>query len=142
MTRVLALGVFDVLHPGHVRYLEEAAAMGGELHVLVLRGEDATPEDEPVVPDRQRRDVVTALDAVDAARLVGVEDAFDRVRAVDPDVVALAGDARRDDGSIAAALAEEGVDCEVARVAPGDPRWVDEARSGGRFVDRVCERRS
>ena len=69
MTRVLAQGTFDVLHPGHLHYLEEAAAMGEELHVIVARSDNVTHKPEPIVPETQRREMVAALDPVDAARL-------------------------------------------------------------------------
>ena len=48
MTRVLAQGTFDVLHPGHLHYLEEAAAMGETLHVIVARSDNVTHKPEPV----------------------------------------------------------------------------------------------
>nr|EGQ39935.1 MAG: cytidylyltransferase [Candidatus Nanosalinarum sp. J07AB56] len=37
MTRVMAQGTFDILHPGHVHYLEEAAEHGDTLVVVVAR---------------------------------------------------------------------------------------------------------
>ncbi|MFB6270389.1 MAG: adenylyltransferase/cytidyltransferase family protein, partial [Halobacterium sp.] len=33
MRRVVAQGTFDIIHPGHIHYLEDAASMGDELHV-------------------------------------------------------------------------------------------------------------
>ncbi|MEF8827161.1 MAG: adenylyltransferase/cytidyltransferase family protein, partial [Halapricum sp.] len=62
--RVVAQGTFDLLHPGHLYYLREAASMGEELHVIVARRENVTHKDPPIVPDRQRQTMVEALDPV------------------------------------------------------------------------------
>ena len=45
MRRVVAQGTFDLLHPGHLHYLEEAASIGDELHVIVL-GHDQHHDEE------------------------------------------------------------------------------------------------
>jgi FAD synthetase len=37
MVRILATGTFDILHPGHLRYLSEAKELGDELYVIVAR---------------------------------------------------------------------------------------------------------
>ena len=37
MRRIVATGTFDILHPGHVYYLEQSRALGDELHVIVAR---------------------------------------------------------------------------------------------------------
>lgn len=141
MTRVVAQGTFDLLHPGHVHYLEEAARMGDELHVIVSRSENVTHKAEPVVPDRQRRDVVAALDPVDEAHLGDVDDIFVPIRAIEPDVIVLGHDQHHDDEAIASRLAEEGIDCEVARASPREPTSGDEVLSTGRIIELICERR-
>jgi FAD synthetase len=74
--RVIAQGTFDILHPGHVHYLEEAAAMGDELHVIVARRSNVTHKARPILPDEQRRDMVAALATVDEAHLGHPEDSF------------------------------------------------------------------
>ncbi|PSP83205.1 FAD synthase [Halobacteriales archaeon QS_1_68_17] len=139
--RVIAQGTFDLLHPGHVHYLESAAAMGGELHVIVARRDNVTHKEPPVLPDRQRRDMVAALDVVDAARVGHPEDIFVPVEEIDPDVIALGHDQHHDDEAIAAALAERGIDCEVRRAGPREPKYEGELLSTGRIVDRICEKR-
>ena len=141
MRRVVAQGTFDLLHPGHLHYLEEARSMGEELHVIVSRSENVTHKEQPVVPDRQRRDMIAALDPVDEARLGDTEDFFVPVRDIDPDVIVLGHDQHHDEDTLAAMLAEEGIDCEVARASARDPRYDDEILSTGRIIDRICERR-
>ncbi|WP_254838112.1 FAD synthase [Natronomonas marina] len=139
MRRVVAQGTFDILHPGHLHYLEEAASMGDRLHVIVARGANVTHKPAPVVPDDQRREMVAALDPVDEARLGHAEDFFVPVRDIDPDVIVLGHDQHHDEETLSAMLAEEGIECEVARASGRE----DEGRllSTGRIIDRVCERR-
>jgi FAD synthetase len=98
MKRVLAAGVFDLLHYGHIRYLEEAKKLGGpcaKLTVIVARDETVrrTKGQDPVIPEDQRRAVVEALKVVDEA-LLGFEDVdLDRViQQVRPDIVAVGHD--------------------------------------------------
>ncbi len=98
MTKVLAAGVFDLLHYGHIRYLEEAKKMGGpdaELTVIVARDETVRrlKGSDPVIPEDQRRAVIEALKVVNEA-LLGFEDLdMDRViQQVKPDIVAVGHD--------------------------------------------------
>jgi FAD synthetase len=140
VTRVVAQGTFDLLHPGHVHYLRQAAAMGDELHVIVARADNVTHKDAPLLPVRQRRDTVAALDPVDEARVGHPEDIFAPIEEIRPDVVALGYDQHHDDDAIAAALAERGIDCEVRRADAREGRYEGELLSTGRIVDRVLER--
>jgi FAD synthetase len=55
MTKVLATGTFDILHPGHLRYLRESAEHGDELVVIVARESMVNHKNPPVVPEEQRR---------------------------------------------------------------------------------------
>ena len=95
---VLASGVFDLLHLGHVKFLEEAKKAGGEnakLVVIVARDSTvkATKGRKPIMPENQRRALVESLRVVDAA-VLGIED-FDIgevIERVKPDVIALGYD--------------------------------------------------
>ena len=141
MRRAVAQGTFDLLHPGHLHYLEEAADMAGELHVIVARSDNVTHKPEPVVPDDQRREMVAALEAVDEARLGHTEDFFVPIRDIDPDVIVLGHDQHHDEGALSAMLEEEGIDCAVARASARDGDGDDELLSTGRIIEQVCERR-
>jgi len=97
-TTVLAAGVFDLLHYGHIRYLEEAKKTGGpntKLVVIVPRDETVKrlKGSDPVIPEDQRRAVIEALKVVDEA-LLGFEDMdLDRViQQVKPDIVVVGHD--------------------------------------------------
>ncbi len=141
MTRVLAQGTFDLLHPGHVHYLREAAAMGDELHVIVARGDNVTHKDPPVVDGRQRRDLVAALDVVDHALLGHPEDIFVPVEELDPDVIVLGHDQHHDEDAIEGALDERGIDCEVVRASVREPRYEGELLSTGAIIERILDER-
>ena len=141
MIRVIAQGTFDLIHSGHVYYLEEAAAMGDELHVIVARESNVTHKAPPVVPDRQRRDLVAALDPVDHALLGHPEDIFVPVEELQPDVIVLGHDQHHDDDAIRAALEERGLDCELRRASAREPRYEDELLSTGQIIGKVLDER-
>ena len=142
MTRtVIAQGTFDIVHPGHVHYLEEAAAMGDELYVIVARKANVDHKEQPICPATQRRDVVDALAAVDEAILGHEEDIFVPIEEIDPDVIALGHDQHHDDAAIRSELEARGIDCEVRRASTGEPTDGDQLLSTRLIVDRILERR-
>jgi len=93
MARVMASGVFDLLHIGHLYYLEEAKKYGDELIVVVACDETVRKKKhEPIMPAEERRRLVEALKPVDKA-VVGYEDDFLRVvEEIKPDIIALGYD--------------------------------------------------
>ena len=84
---VLANGCFDVLHVGHVRYLQAAKALGDRLvvginadaSVRALKGDG-----RPLVPAGERAEIVAALEAVDAVVIFGEADVRALIREVRP----------------------------------------------------------
>jgi FAD synthetase len=141
MSLVVAQGTFDLLHPGHVHYLQEAASMGDELHAIVARRENVTHKDPPVLPNRQRRDVIAALDVVDEARIGHPDDIFAPIEELDPDVIALGYDQHHDSAAIEAELVDRGIDCEVRRASGREQRYDEELLSTGAIIDRILEQR-
>lgn len=142
MTRtVLAQGTFDILHPGHVHYLEEAAGMGDELVVIVARKTNVDHKDKPICPGTQRRDVVAALESVDEAILGDETDIFAPVEAIDPDVVVLGHDQYHDPESIQSELDRREIDCEVQRASGREPNHENELLSTRLIVERILKRR-
>ncbi len=95
---VLASGVFDLLHLGHVRFLEEAKkADGKDAELVVIIARDSTVEEnkgrKPIMSENQRRALVESLKVVDEA-VLGFEkfDLGDVIERVKPDVIALGYD--------------------------------------------------
>lgn len=138
--RIVAQGTFEILHPGHLHYLREAAAMGDELHVIVARAANVTHKPAPVIPDRQRRDVVDALSCVDVAHLGHEADIFEPIAAIDPAVIALGHDQHHAVEAIEEALAARELDCEVRRASAREPGYEGELLSTGDIVDRIVDR--
>jgi len=119
---VLASGTFDLLHLGHVKYLEEAKRTGGrnaELIVIVAR--DSTVEErrgtKPIIPENQRRALVGSLKVVDEA-ILGYED-FDIgnvIEKIKPDIITLGydrGDMERD---VRNYVEEKGLTIKVVKI--------------------------
>ncbi len=117
--RVLCCGTFDYLHPGHVSFLEQAAALGTELHVVIARDENVK-RIKGVLPDHdeeQRRNMVAGVEVVDRALLGHPGPEFLRiVGEIDPDVIALGYDQRAPKG-LAAAMPR----CKITVLKPHFP---------------------
>lgn len=141
MTRAVAQGTFDLLHPGHVHYLEDAATHGDELHVIVARRTNVTHKPTPILCAEQRRDMVAALSVVDSAHLGDPDDVFVPIERLDPDVIVLGFDQHHEESAIAAALTARDIDCRVERASGRDPRYDDELLSSGDIIDRILQRR-
>jgi D-beta-D-heptose 7-phosphate kinase/D-beta-D-heptose 1-phosphate adenosyltransferase len=94
-TVVFTNGVFDLLHPGHVRYLREARALGDALIVAVNSDRSVRANkgaSRPINPDRERAEVLLALESVDAAVIFDEDTPHGIVSAVQPDVLVKGAD--------------------------------------------------
>ena len=111
MTRVMASGVFDIIHPGHISYLEQARSYGDELVVVVANDETVRRgKHEPVTPEAMRARIVGALKPVDKAIVGGHGDLMDTVRYVRPDVIVLGYDQKFDVADLERRLSEARLD--------------------------------
>ena len=117
MVRVMASGVFDILHMGHLHFLEEARKLGDELVVVVATDNTARKrKHEPITPQDMRRNMIAALRVVDRA-VVGTDgDMFDIVKQVKPDIIALGFDQDHDETIIEQRLAKMGLEVKVVRL--------------------------
>ncbi len=141
MRRVVAQGTFDILHPGHVHYLEESAAMGDELHVIVARKSNVTHKPSPVVPDPQRVEMVGAIGPVDQAHLGHPDDIFVPIERIEPAVIVLGHDQHHSTAELEATLADRGLDCELRRASARPQEDDEELLSTGAIIDRILEER-
>lgn len=99
-TVVFTNGVFDLLHPGHVRYLREARALGDALIVAVNSDSSVRANKgpgRPINPERERAEVLLALESVDAAVIFDEETPQAIISAVKPDVLVKGADWGPDD---------------------------------------------
>ncbi len=120
MIRVLATGTFDILHPGHVLYLEKAKELGDELYVIVSRDATIQHKPKPIIPESQRLRMVQALRVVDHAVLGSEEDIFEPVVAIQPDLVVLGYDQYFDEEKLQAELETRHIECTVVRLSYQD----------------------
>jgi FAD synthetase len=119
---VLASGTFDLLHLGHVKYLEEAKKAGGKnAKLVVIIARDKTVEKrkgrKPVMPEDQRKALVESLKVVDEA-ILGYED-FDMAKVVEeikPDIIAVGHDQYNIESQVRKALAEKGLNIQVVKI--------------------------
>jgi D-beta-D-heptose 7-phosphate kinase/D-beta-D-heptose 1-phosphate adenosyltransferase len=99
-TVVFTNGVFDLLHPGHVRYLREARALGDALIVAVNSDNSVRSikgPGRPVNPERERAEVLLALESVDAAVIFDAETPHAIISAIKPDILVKGADWGPDD---------------------------------------------
>lgn len=96
---VFTNGVFDLLHPGHVDYLEAARALGAALIVAVNSDDSAARlgkgPGRPVQPAEARARVLAGLEAVDKVVLFGEDTPLALIEALHPDVLVKGGDYTR-----------------------------------------------
>jgi rfaE bifunctional protein nucleotidyltransferase chain/domain len=95
-TIVFTNGVFDVLHPGHVRYLRDARALGDVLIVGVNSDRSAKAQgkapDRPVNPESERCEVLAALAAVDAVVVFDEDTPHEIIGLIQPDILVKGAD--------------------------------------------------
>lgn len=124
MTKVLATGTFEILHPGHLMYLKKAKELGDELIVIVARDSMIKHKRKPIIPEKQRLKMVQALKIVDRAILGSEKDIFEPVQKIKPDIIALGHDQRFDEDALTEELRKRGLMAEVVRIEhvnPGQP---------------------
>ncbi|HEX8142035.1 MAG TPA: adenylyltransferase/cytidyltransferase family protein [Pyrinomonadaceae bacterium] len=86
---VLANGCFDILHVGHVRYLEGARGLGDLLVVAINSDEQVRAlkgEGRPLVPERERAELIASLRAVDFVTIFSEPNVEALLRAIRPDI--------------------------------------------------------
>ena len=92
---VFTNGVFDLLHPGHVRYLQQARALG-DLLVVGINADRSVrankgPE-RPITPEHERAEILDALECVDAVTIFDEETPYEIISALQPDVLVKGAD--------------------------------------------------
>mgnify|MGYP001178947012 FL=1 len=101
--RVMAVGVFDLLHAGHLHYLEQAKALGDHLTVVVAHDDTVRiRKHEPVTNHDLRRRMVEGLKPVDEAIVGNSPDVsiFEILPVVNPEIIALGYDQEHAEDSI------------------------------------------
>lgn len=129
---VFTNGVFDILHRGHVEYLEHARSLG-DLLVVGLNSDASVRrlkgQDRPVNSEADRAAVLAALAAVDRVTIFEEDTPFELIRALLPDVLVKGGDYRVETIVGAPEVLAAGGRVEVAPLVPG--------RSTTRLIQRT-----
>src|ERR671918_2661970 len=100
LTVVFTNGVFDLLHPGHVRYLRDARALGDALIVAINSDRSVRANKgggRPVNPEGERAEILRALEAVDAVTIFDEDTPHAIITAIQPDILVKGADWGRDE---------------------------------------------
>lgn len=135
--RVMATGVFDILHIGHLHMLEEARKFGDELVVVVARDETARRmKHEPLNEEAVRVQMVGSLKPVDKAVLGHKGDIYQIVKELRPNIITLGFDQKFDKEKVEAECRRRGVPVRVVRLHHHDSE-LDGTR---KIIQRIAER--
>lgn len=127
----MASGVFDILHPGHIFFLEEAKKLGNELVVVVARDSTARKlKHQPIMNEDVRLKMVTALKPVDIAILGHEDDIFKTVEEIRPDIIVLGYDQNFDEKYIEEECKKRGLKVTVIRL----PKYTESDLNGTRKI--------
>jgi FAD synthetase len=140
---VLATGVFDLLHIGHVRFLKESKRRGGpRARLVVVVASDRTvfrrKGRKPILPEDQRRELVGSLRVVDRA-ILGNEnlDMLRTLKEVKPDMISVGYDQQEIKKSAKNLLKREGLRIPIVQIPKFGP---DGLNSSSKLKDRVAVR--
>jgi FAD synthetase len=142
---VLASGVFDLLHLGHVRFLEEAKRNGGKnAKLIVVIARDSTVEKakgkKPIMSEDQRRALVESLKVVDSAVLGYVNfDIGDVIDKVKPDVIALGYDQTDMETAVLTYITKNKLPVQIVRIGKFGENTLD---SSSKIKQKIIEKLS
>jgi FAD synthetase len=139
---VLASGVFDLLHLGHVRFLEAAKKAGGpnaELVVIIARDSNVQKRkhEKPIMPEYQRCALVESLKVVDCA-ILGFED-FNMGKVIEkikPDVIAVGYDQEAVEKTLREYVKETGSKIKIVKIGKFEE---DELDSSSKIKQKIIE---
>jgi FAD synthetase len=139
---VLASGVFDLLHLGHVKFLEEAKKAGGpNAGLIVIIARDSTvlkrKGKKPVIPENQRRALVESLKVVGQA-VLGFEkfDTGKVIEKIKPNVIAFGYDQHGMEESVNSYVKRHGLDIKIVRIGKFEE---DQMESSSKIKQKIIE---
>ena len=121
---VLAGGVFDIIHPGHIHTLNAAKALGDVLVVAIATDKTAQKmkKRQPLHNQELRRELVSCLSMVDKAIVGHEDDIFETVRAIKPDIIVLGYDQVHQNQFISDGCKRINLDVEIVRLQSPVPK--------------------
>jgi len=116
---VLIAGTFDIVHPGHIFLVNEAAKIG-DVYVIVAtdNNREKYSGERPIIPEQQRLEVIKSIKNVKDARLGRSDnDTLKTVKEIKPDIILLGPDQKYDIQTLKNGLHRKGLDnIEVTRL--------------------------
>jgi FAD synthetase len=116
MKTIVATGTFDILHPGHIFYLEESKKLGDELWVIVAREKNVVHKPRPIVSEDQRLRVIQSLRCVDHAILGDFTDMYKPIMEINPDIITIGFNQKWSEDKLKAEMHERGISSDVVRI--------------------------
>jgi len=115
---VLAGGVFDIIHPGHIHTLKAAKALGDILVVAIATDKTAQKMKKriPLHNQELRRELVDCLSMVDVAIIGHENDIFETVKLVKPEIIALGYDQIHQEKFISDGCKRINLDTKIVRL--------------------------
>ena len=143
---VLASGVFDLLHLGHVRFLEEAKRTGGEnAKLITIIATDNTVEKakgrKPIMSEDQRCALVKSLRVVDEA-VLGYEnmDIGEVIGKIKPDVIALGYDQAEMENEVKTYVSKNKLPVEIVRIGKFAENALDSSsKIKQKIIDKLAK---
>ncbi len=134
--RVVATGTFDILHPGHLYYLEESKKLGDELWVIVARDANVRHKPHPIIPEEHRLRMVASLKPVTHAILGDKTDMFRPIQEIRPAIITIGFNQHFDEIKLQQQLSERGLSPSIVRIG----RYEDGDLCSSRIVvERIIE---
>jgi len=134
---VVATGVFEILHPGHIQYLEDSKKLGSRLVVVVATDETARKSKRhPVISEKQRLHMVKSLKPVDDAVLGEEGDMYSTVVKLKPDILTIGPDQNFDPKEVQAELEKRGLRTKVVKIK----RYWDSGLHSSRIIVGLIKR--
>ena len=121
---MLAGGVFDIIHPGHIHTLTAAKALGDVLVVAIATDKTAQKmkKMQPLHDQELRCELVNSLSMVDEAIIGHEENIFETVKEIKPDIIALGYDQIHQEKFISDGCKQISLDIEIVRLESPIPK--------------------
>ena len=130
----MASGVFDILHLGHLHYLEESKKLGDELIVVIATDSTVRKlKHEPITNENIRLELVRSLKPVDSAVLGNEGDMYKIVEEIKPDIITLGYDQEHDEKKIKKELGDRNIEAKVVRL----PKFADDLSGTRKIIQKI-----
>jgi len=137
--KVVLTGVFEILHPGHILFLQEAKKLGDELTVIIGRDKRLEKSKrKPVIPEDHRLEVLRGIKGVDRAILGDEDDIFKPIMQIKPDIIALGKNQHFDEDELKRELERRGLDTKVVRLNKFREGGLN---SSGKIIEAIIKSR-